>query len=1226
MPKPISKKRRASSILRGGRVAVDSEGNAMFTEGDPRNEAELAKSRRPALVAAEPAAEPAAAAVAAKEKKSWWSRPKVVVGTTNVKAAMKRNKKNQMNKIPADIVVINERVQLDETDFVPNEGGNLGFSYEYFPPKNGVIKTPNELIEAKVVFANVFRPNSEFSLINPKPPCDIDEYGILREGLNNRLERIRVQVRAGKRNEGLSIRVRALMEQGVKIKKLLDDMVENVENCGNYQGETQISINKISNLDDDQIRRLIRNFSFLVLQALNPIEGYDDKMAVDPVDLVNVLDNTDFTESDMNDFLKDYQEQYSIPRLIGIILSDTNSQKSMLNLMLEDEKRKLVQTLINSLTSKLEGTSSATAFATFQATIGGEDSNTRITSVIGWVVDEIKRVSYSKGESDAEIVRLKSTEVTLNARLAELETEKSAVTLQLDQAQAESVSLSATPIDPIDKATYDAVKIDKEKNDRAIVKLNEEIVTLQKELETCRAELETTKAGMIKNKEGQKVTQTMFNSLISLLNDTEQNLKDATAKNRSLEDDLRNLQIKKAKCSTMVGELIAKSKSPLSQQERAELQSKIEELNAKANDYDAKIQEINELKVTLEGVTFERDKIRIDSKGLKEELEASQASAGSVQREIEQLKIEISNLKEQNDILKQPVLNKGETLITQIKEIEKKEGDNKTKIDNSSTEIETTIALLPTMDAKSQSTKQNEIAALRLEIDKLTEINSKLATTKNKLEEELNRISGATNNDSIKQAELLAQKEAQVASLERTLVELNGKIAKNNVITANKDVQVGEATSAESALRERVRKLAEALQNEDSDALLPFTNDSQTGFSELVKVVAEKTKKSNIKSDSTDICYLNYFVSFFIRELFFTSINEQVQSNKVEIIKDVDTIKDSKSLLELIFTTLKSNEYEITDENLRNFLKGHANISKNLEEIYMFRFPDFHKNVRDIKYTISGSRNPLTPLASLGNKTTLTYLTLFTYFLFIARKYLLDNKDKITGCGNNIFIENKEGSARSSNEPVTVVNTVASDETAPTVAPIVIPTVAEPVAKVLEDIPVKNPDDTIRKLIIEASKSPNSAISKGVKDTEIQDQSGKSPVLKNFLRTWQKESKTYTVISDISKKLSDNRTITTIEGIKDVCEDNISKPNNIQIIKKFIIDLMKTYIQVYNINNIPSNEVSKRVNAMLPIFKNNLNPSIKSLKDNTVFIRLFPSSKTSGDTLKNEVENALKNK
>lgn len=1243
MPKPISKKRRASSILRGGKVAVDSDGNAMFPEGDPRNEIELAKSRRPSVSPDDVPA--AAAAVAAKEKKSWWSRsktdstgdkekkswwsrPKVVVGTTNVKGAMKLNRKNQMNKIPSDIVVINERVQLNETDFVPNEGGNLGFSYEYFPPKNGIIKTPNELLAAKVVFANVFRPNSEFSLINPKPPCDINEYGILREGLNNRLERIRVQVRAGKRNEGLSIRVRALMEQGIKIKKLLDDMVENVENCGNYQGETQISVNKISNLDDDQIRRLIRNFSFLVLQALHPIQGYDDKMAVDPVDLVNVLDNTDFTESDMNDFLKDYQELHPIPRLIGIILSDTNSQKSMLNLMLEDEKKKLIQTFINSLTSKLEGTPSATAFATFQATLSGEDNNSKMINAIGWVVDEIKRVSYTKGESDAEIVKLKSTEVTLNARLAELETEKSAITSQLDEAQAASISLSAMPVDPIDKATHDSLKIDKEKNDRAIVKLNEEIATLQKELESCRAEVETTKAGIIKNEKGQKVTQKMFNRLTELLKDTDKKLKEATLESGRLNTELDNLKTEKEGHLVRIKALEDNSNTSLSTEERASLEGKIAELKAKANECDGKIQMISELEATLQGTKSENTQLTIDSNALKEELTASKAAADSVQRQIEELTIEISKLKEQNDILKQPVVNKGDTLVTQIKEIETKKVDNTNKIQNASTEIETTIAMLPTMDAKSQSIKQNEIAALRLEIDKLTDINSKLETTKSKLEEELNRITGITNDDSIKQAELLAEKEAQIISLQRTLGDLKGEIAKNNVITSSKETQIDEAKSSTSELRERVKKLAEALQNEDSDALLPFTGDSESGFSELVKVVAEKTKQSKVKSDSTDICYLNYFVSFFIRELFFTSSDPlflsrrpEIQKNKSEIINYVNTVNDSKSLLDLIFTTLKSDNYQITDDNLRIFLKGQSNISEFLEEKYKFVFPEFYKNVSNITYTISGSSNPLTPLASVGNKTRLTYLTLFTYFLFIARKYLLDNKDKITGCGNNIFIEDKQLEAPVSSKDVTVVNTVAEPE-AKAVAEPEAKAIAEPEAERVIELPVADPNAIIRKLIIEASKSPNFSTSKRLIDTEIKDQSAKSSILNNFLKGWQKKATSNTTIIEISKKLTDAK-MNTAEAIKDVYEDNRNKPNNIKVIKDFIIDLMKTYIKVYKVNNIPSNDLSKKIDAMLAIFKNNLNPSIQSTTDNAVYIKLFPTSKQSGDTLQIELKRAL---
>jgi hypothetical protein len=369
----------------GGPVLLtDAEGFQMFPNDTKKILEEIERRKTLCIDSASASTSTSASASTAT------SKPSAPVLRKTVKKALSANLARQIKNLPDTIVIINERVQLNEENFTPVDGGNIGFSDKYFPNN---IKSPSEIIKAKIIFAKVFKAGNGFNIDDPKPPCgEGDEYAILREGIENRLKSIRDEIKFNKPQEGQSVRVSGLEEQRAKLVKLLDDLDKNEgKPCGEYNDPTDSTygLNKVSSINNTQINRLIRNFSFLVLQALNPINGYERQMEIDPVDFINILDNSNLSPALMNKFLGEYQnQQYEIPSILAGILSDTDTQKTALGVMVEQEKLKLLEEILASVSLK---ESLGDEFNTFKQRLGG-DSSEQIISVIRWIVENIDKV------------------------------------------------------------------------------------------------------------------------------------------------------------------------------------------------------------------------------------------------------------------------------------------------------------------------------------------------------------------------------------------------------------------------------------------------------------------------------------------------------------------------------------------------------------------------------------------------------------------------------------------------------------------------------------------------------------------------------------------------------------------------------------------------------------------------------------------------------------------
>ena len=1016
-----------------------------------------------------------------------------------VKGAFKRNIRKQIKGIPSDIVVINERVQLNEGGFVASTDGNVEFSTEYFPEG---VKTPDEVAKAKIVFARIFSQDSGFNTENPIPPSDINDYSILREGLQYRLERIRDQVRKDRRIEGDSVRILALMEQGVRIKKLLDDMATNEAHARSYEkegsyGDDKLSIEKVSNINDDQIRRLIRNFSFLVLQALNPVAGYDEKMLINPVDLINVLDNEEFRESDMQKFLEEYKKTSDIPRLIGLILTDTNTQESITGMLLEDEKKKFLGEIIGSLTNSLDPERKS-AFEIYQTEIQGTDSSAQMGSIIGWVVKEIKRAADLNSKQAEELVGLEGQKATLVAQIREIESEQGSLKAQLAEEQNSVVEGPVIPATVIG---------DNGRANATIHTLERQMAELTEALDKSKADLEQTNEDIAKNENGVAVTQKMYNGLRDLLKVTEQELEEALVENGRLQGEIDKFTQEKAEVEAELATLRAKPAEQMSPEERAELEGQIAGLTERTKDYDEKLEELANLKAKLEANKDLEGKLLASTEGhteLESKLKATKELADARERQIEEMATGIEALKSGNAQAAEVALN-------------------------------------------------NAMATNQAELDR--------------------------------QAAQLAEKEAELSKAKKELAELKGTLEGNREAHETLKNDIKTTASQRDDTRARIIEMAKKIQDgtitaDQIRARDDVPDDEKGAFLELLNIVQKKSQgATEANSNMTDVCYLNYFVSYFIRELFYIVKrpnlvpNTAVKDIKSYLISRISSVPNTKIILDQIFNTLQSDVKAISHPELSEFIKASTENTGNLENVFSIKFPVFFNIVNGKNYTVGG--------------TSVNYLSLFTYFIFFARKYLLEIQGELTKCPiNPILSENTSG-------PISIKSYDAI------VAPAPKPTVVEPTVALFNSSNTKTMAGILYAIYKGGSGISN--LPSIMSDIDISKATLNTPIIR-FINKYRTVYSKYIKIgltdanfTSIFDNLTDDGANLAVNTERysiiftkmyvNYKRDHDREPT-MAFLRQFVLDFFNAYVNQYNIDGNPAATVGDRANAFIQPFSN----------------------------------------
>jgi hypothetical protein len=300
-----------------------------------------------------------------------------------------------------EIIVLGERVLLNESGIsesslkhAANTSELTLFSPSYFPGE----KNPSKVIQAKTVFSKVFAPGSKFGVDNPVPPCEVSEYNLLKEGLENRLYILRMNLPSNF-DEIVSMEVRNNYEKAEQFNLVIQAIETNDAICTNYElnfntgaaKEIKSYGKELSREDRARIQNLIRQFSFLVLQSIHPVQGYENMQGnISPQFLIQALEQKQITQDDMDAYIAEYKVEADseLPDLIAQTLEATGTQEDVYSLMLESELLNLITYVKKSVTDNLTDAQFKTKFNTFTKSIEMNPVRDQIVAIIKWILAE----------------------------------------------------------------------------------------------------------------------------------------------------------------------------------------------------------------------------------------------------------------------------------------------------------------------------------------------------------------------------------------------------------------------------------------------------------------------------------------------------------------------------------------------------------------------------------------------------------------------------------------------------------------------------------------------------------------------------------------------------------------------------------------------------------------------------------------------------------------------
>lgn len=384
-----------------------------------------------------PASTPAWLRSRPKELKNRINRPTSAAMKKKIESAKARQIKKAAERLPEkpyldEIIVFDERVILNEEGvpaYILQAEADLAdtvyFTPSYFPDEKDLYK----IKLAKTVFSKVFLPGSTFSLENPAPPCETTESSLLMEGLQNHLYVIRKNLPQGY-EEIYSMNVRNIFERAKKIKLVLEKFKDDNTICARY--DVDFNTNEplsvkgygkpTANIDKERVQNLLRQFSFLILQAMHPIPGHEDKVGnITPEFLLNALEQNTISKKEMDEYIAEYTEssKADIPDIIVHSLEATETQDNVYALMLESELAKLIAYIKETILNGLKDEILKRNFIKHTESQEGLPLKDEIIGILKWIMDEYTKHKKIADDNMGTLISNKSAQDTLRGSLTE---------------------------------------------------------------------------------------------------------------------------------------------------------------------------------------------------------------------------------------------------------------------------------------------------------------------------------------------------------------------------------------------------------------------------------------------------------------------------------------------------------------------------------------------------------------------------------------------------------------------------------------------------------------------------------------------------------------------------------------------------------------------------------------------------------------------------------------
>jgi hypothetical protein len=220
--------------------------------------------------------------------------------------------------------------------------------------------------------------------------------------------------------------VRNLYHTAEEINAVLQAIEDQKTNCTDYNVNLDSGIadqipayeKPIARADTERMQNLLRQFSFFILQSMNPIAGYEYKEGnVKPNFLISALEQEQISKEEMDQYLAEYTVQHEIPDTISQALQSTDSQDNIYSLMLESELQNLIQYLKNSMTRNLTDMAIKTEFIGVTSELQNAPAREQIMAILNWLLQKYSSNKKLISDNIDAITKHKTTTGLLTSSL-----------------------------------------------------------------------------------------------------------------------------------------------------------------------------------------------------------------------------------------------------------------------------------------------------------------------------------------------------------------------------------------------------------------------------------------------------------------------------------------------------------------------------------------------------------------------------------------------------------------------------------------------------------------------------------------------------------------------------------------------------------------------------------------------------------------------------------------
>ena len=408
--------------------------------------------------------------------------------------------------VGAEKVVLNDNDdEILNTETGTNFLGMVSFKHKYFPGEDD--KT---LEVARFVFNLFF---NEIAREDPAPPCSNEDYEVLLRGLTNRRNTLYEEIERQRGRDDDTLELRSLIIKFQTLEALIKSLEWQVINgtCQDYDKDgAPGGFSRISSQQEDEIRSLLRQFAFIVLQAKNPVAQYSDRTE-EAKGIVEELRNDPVNANTMDKYLETWNEQAkkagsSMPRILMEVLDRTDTQTGIIDKMAQDQIDELLKEIIgigrqsftHDTVGQQGGGTGQTQLQDFETIISQIEQEQNVPKdkalrIVRWIIDNTRsqwenltQLKDKEGNLASDVEgKAKEIEV-LTAKIAEVEKAVADTEKRLKEKTIEAADLKGNVAGKDAKVKEEEAKIRAERDDLAL-----QIATLQTQLEAKTKDYDT---------------------------------------------------------------------------------------------------------------------------------------------------------------------------------------------------------------------------------------------------------------------------------------------------------------------------------------------------------------------------------------------------------------------------------------------------------------------------------------------------------------------------------------------------------------------------------------------------------------------------------------------------------------------------------------------------------------------------------------------------------------